>query len=71
MLDEPLWQRTQWALTAGEMKNCVWLKPQLVVQIEFTEWTPDDHLCHAAFVGLRKDKKAGDVVTEPGSAGCR
>jgi bifunctional non-homologous end joining protein LigD len=53
------------------MKNCVWLKPELVVQIEFTESTPDDHLRHAAFVGLRKDKKAGDVVTEPGSAGCR
>jgi ATP-dependent DNA ligase len=26
------------------MKNCVWLKPELVAQIEFTEWTPDGHL---------------------------
>jgi ATP-dependent DNA ligase len=34
-------KRTQWALTKDEMKNCVWLKPQLVAQIEFTEWTPD------------------------------
>jgi DNA ligase D-like protein (predicted ligase) len=56
--------RTQWALTADEMKNCVWLKPELVVQIEFTEWTPADHLRHAAFVGLRRDKKAQDVVRE-------
>jgi hypothetical protein len=23
------------------MKNCVWLNPKLVAQIEFTEWTPD------------------------------
>lgn len=23
------------------MKNCIWLKPQVVTQIEFTEWTPD------------------------------
>src|SRR5215475_1531635 len=38
------------------MKNCVWLRPQLVAQIEFTEWTPDDHLRHSKFVGLRKDK---------------
>ena len=59
-------RRTQWALTAEEMKNCVWLKPELVVQIEFTEWTPDDHLRHAAFAGIRKDKKARDVVREPG-----
>ena len=57
-------RRTQWALTAEEMKTCVWLKPELVVQIEFTEWTPDDHLRHAAFAGLRKDKKARDVVRE-------
>jgi hypothetical protein len=33
-------KRTQWALTAEEMKNCRWLKPELVAQIEFAEWTP-------------------------------
>jgi hypothetical protein len=27
----------QWALTKEEMKNCVWLKPKMVAQIEFTE----------------------------------
>jgi Putative transposase len=37
-------KRTQWALTKEEMKNCVWLKPELVAQIEFTEWTLDGHL---------------------------
>jgi ATP-dependent DNA ligase len=42
-------KRTQWALTK-EMKNCVWLKPELVAQIEFTEWTPDGHLRHSKFV---------------------
>jgi ATP dependent DNA ligase C terminal region/ATP dependent DNA ligase domain len=30
-------KRTQWALTKEEMKNCVWLKPELVAQIEFTD----------------------------------
>jgi ATP-dependent DNA ligase len=30
-------KRTQWALTKEEMKNCVWLKPELVAQIEFTK----------------------------------
>ena len=59
-------RRTQWALTREEMKNCIWLKPELVVQIEFTEWTPDDHLRHAAFAGIRQDKNARDVMREPG-----
>ena len=37
-------KRTQWALTREEMNNCVWLKPELVAQVEFTEWTPDGGL---------------------------
>jgi DNA ligase D-like protein (predicted ligase) len=57
-------KRTQWALTKEEMKNCVWLKPELVAQIEFTEWTPDGHLRHSKFVGLRNDKDAREVVRE-------
>jgi ATP-dependent DNA ligase len=57
-------RRMQWALTEEEMKNCVWLKPELVAQIEFTEWTPDRHLRHAKFVGLREDKEAREVVRE-------
>ena len=57
-------KRTQWALTREEMKNCVWLKPKLVAQIEFTEWTPDGHLRHSRFAGLREDKEARDVVRE-------
>src|SRR5262245_11522704 len=61
-LPEP--KRTQWALTNEEMKNCVWLKPELVAQIEFTEWTPDGHLRHSKFVGLREDKDATEVVRE-------
>lgn len=57
-------RRTPWALTREEMKNCCWLKPELVAQIEFTEWTQDDHLRHSKFVGLREDKLARDVVRE-------
>jgi ATP-dependent DNA ligase len=57
-------KQTQWALTKEEMKNCVWLKPKLVAQIEFTEWTPDGHLRHSKFVGLRDDKDARKVVRD-------
>src|SRR4029453_8964818 len=48
-------------LTAAKMKDCTWLKPQLVAQIEFLEWTGENHLRHSKFVGLREDKKAKDV----------
>ena len=57
-------KRTMWALTREEMKNRVWLKPQVVTHIEFTEWTPDGHLRHSKFTGLRDDKQPGEVVRE-------
>jgi bifunctional non-homologous end joining protein LigD len=57
-------KRTQWALTREEMKNCIWLKPQLVAQIEFTEWTPDAHLRHSKFCRFREDKNPREVIRE-------
>ena len=57
-------RRTIWALTAEEMKECRWLQPRLVAQIEFTEWTPDEHLRHASFAGLRDDKPAREITRE-------
>jgi bifunctional non-homologous end joining protein LigD len=41
-----------------------WVKPQMVVQVRFTEWTRDRLLRHPAFLGVREDKKAKDVVIE-------
>jgi bifunctional non-homologous end joining protein LigD len=41
-----------------------WVKPQLVAEVEFTEWTGDGRLRHPSFQGLRKDKKAKDVIRE-------
>jgi len=35
-----------------------------VVQIEFGEWTPDGHLRHSKFVGLREDKEPSEVLPE-------
>ena len=48
----------------GEDGRCHWLKPVLVGQFEFLEWTGDNHLRHSKFVGLREDKKAKDVGRE-------
>jgi bifunctional non-homologous end joining protein LigD len=41
-----------------------WCKPELVVQVRFTEWTRDLYLRHPAYLGLRLDKDATDVVAE-------
>ena len=60
----PAKPRTMWALTAEEMKSCVWLKPVRVAQIEFQEWTPDGHLRHSSYLGLRQDKEAKTVNRE-------
>ena len=51
-------------LTAEDMKKCVWVRPKLVAQIEFLEWTGADHLRHASFVALRDDKDPRGVVKE-------
>jgi bifunctional non-homologous end joining protein LigD len=51
-------------LTKDKMQDCRWLKPVLVGDFEFTEWTAEGHLRHSRFVGLREDKKAKDVVRE-------
>jgi len=41
-----------------------WVKPRLVAQIAFTEWTQGGKLRHPRFLGLREDKKPEDVVRE-------
>ena len=51
-------------LTAAKMEDCLWVKPQLVAQIEFVEWTGDNHLRDSKFIGLRDDKEATDVRKE-------
>ena len=49
---------------AEVMKQLQWLRPKLVAQIEYTEWTAGNHLRHSRFVGLRDDKKAEEVTKE-------
>jgi bifunctional non-homologous end joining protein LigD len=46
---------------AIERKDAVWLKPKLVCEAEYTEWTRDGRLRHPSFQGLREDKRAADV----------
>jgi bifunctional non-homologous end joining protein LigD len=52
------------ALTKEKMKECRWLKPAVVCQVSFLEWTDALHLRHCKFLGLRDDKAPRTVVRE-------
>jgi bifunctional non-homologous end joining protein LigD len=47
-----------------EAKGAHWVKPELVAEVAFTEWSDDGALRHPSFQGLRADKKATEVVRE-------
>jgi bifunctional non-homologous end joining protein LigD len=42
-----------------------WVKPRVVVEVKFNEWTAGGHLRQPIFVGVREDKDAKTVVREP------
>ena len=46
-----------------------WVKPSLVVQVGFSEWTRDGILRHPRYVGIREDKAATEVRREGGMTG--
>src|SRR5205807_2414528 len=48
----------------AEARRAHWVKPELVAQVTFTEWTHDAIVRNASFQGLRDDKRARDVVRE-------
>jgi bifunctional non-homologous end joining protein LigD len=49
--------------TKGEAVT-TWVKPQLVAEVKFTEWTSSGEMRHPVYLGLRTDKQAVDVVRE-------
>lgn len=57
-------------LTAEQGRGVRFVRPELVVEVEFAGWTADGHLRHASFRGLREDKQAADVVREGDGIGC-
>lgn len=63
-LPEPASARRGEAITAEVMPKIQWLRPKLVAQIEFTEWTNNDHLRHSRFIALRDDKDPRAVIKE-------
>lgn len=51
-------------VTAEDMTKLQWVRPKLVVEVSFVEWTRDGVLRHSEFVGVREDKKPSDVHRE-------
>ncbi|TMA18693.1 MAG: DNA ligase D [Deltaproteobacteria bacterium] len=49
---------------APRLRDAHWVKPRLVAQVRFTEWTSDGKLRHPAFQGLRADKKPEECLRE-------
>jgi bifunctional non-homologous end joining protein LigD len=49
---------------APRERAATWVRPRHVVQVAFTEWTSDNKLRHPSFLGLREDKRVGEVVKE-------
>lgn len=58
--------RSRWGvgMTAAIMKTVGWIRPELVCQVRFSEWTEEGSLRQPVFLGLRDDKPAGEVVRE-------
>jgi len=51
-------------VTAEEMKTLEWVKPKLIAQIRFVEWTAEGRLRHAKFLSLRHDKSPRELHRE-------
>ena len=49
---------------APRMRQSVWVRPRLVAQVRYTEWTEDNKLRHPSFLGLRPDKKPEECERE-------
>lgn len=49
---------------AGERRGARWVKPELVAEIGFAEFTGDGRVRHGSFIALREDKAAADVSPE-------
>jgi bifunctional non-homologous end joining protein LigD len=54
----------RWRPRGWKASDSRWVKPKLVAQVQFTEWTSDGILRHPSFQGLRNDKTPRDVVRE-------
>jgi bifunctional non-homologous end joining protein LigD len=60
-VDEPAFRNPP---RGAEARRAHWVRPELVAEVAFTEWTGEGLLRHPSFQGLREDKPAAEVVRE-------
>ncbi|HEX3735937.1 MAG TPA: non-homologous end-joining DNA ligase [Solirubrobacterales bacterium] len=60
--------KTPFTAGSGLPRDATWIRPELVGQFGFSEWTRDGKLRHPRYLGLRDDKRAGEVIRELPSA---
>jgi len=61
----PVFTKAEMVGVAGpEWQSIHWVKPELLCEVAFTEWTGDGQLRHPSFQGLREDKDAAEVSQE-------
>ena len=64
-VEKPVLSRAETAvLPAGEWSKIHWLKPSLLCEVAFTEWTDEGRIRHPSFQGLREDKDTDEVEKE-------
>jgi bifunctional non-homologous end joining protein LigD len=70
-VDLPSTRTGHWGegVTAEDMSKLRWVKPIVVVEVSFVEWTREGALRHSRFVGLRSDKRPRDVRREEEGGG--
>ena len=69
---EPLAAKTAPAKVPAEARRgALWVRPELVCEVEFLAWTRDGVLRHPSFQGLREDKKPAEIVRETPAAAAR
>jgi len=63
-LDPLVQKRCPFSTLPADARKVHWLKPTLVAEVAFAEWTQDGHIRHSVFKGLRTDKPAHSIVRE-------
>jgi bifunctional non-homologous end joining protein LigD len=65
LVDKPVVTRANMhGVSAGDWQAIHWVKPKLLCEVAFTEWTADGRIRHPSFQGLREDKAASEVKIE-------
>ncbi|HTN21165.1 MAG TPA: DNA ligase D [Pelobium sp.] len=64
MMEPLITKKKPFSVKVAQESNVTWLKPELICEVTYTEWTKDEHLRHPVFKGLREDKDKESVKEE-------